>query len=169
MFPVLVVPSPLPRRHFGAAAGGVHPIIKRAIAPRRRSGHHAPVVRVSEPTPPSGSGVLPGTAGAASGPDTDRRRRRPAGVPMDDRPPSTGRGRLRGARTPARNGERMSQIEQSAVRNRLLAALPPDDFAALAPALQPVCLDFKQVLYEPGQAIQAVHFVERGMVSMLAP
>src|SRR3954468_9996144 len=27
MLPVLVVPSPLPRRHFGAAAGGVHPII----------------------------------------------------------------------------------------------------------------------------------------------
>ena len=64
----------------------------------------------------------------------------------------------------------MSQLQQqSTVRNRLLAALPPDDFAALAPALQPVCLDFKQVLYEPGQAIQAVHFVERGMVSMLAP
>src|SRR4051794_2629594 len=27
MLPVLVVLSPLPRRHFGAAAGGVHPII----------------------------------------------------------------------------------------------------------------------------------------------
>src|SRR3954449_11110284 len=27
MLPVLVVPSPRPRRHFGAAAGGVHPII----------------------------------------------------------------------------------------------------------------------------------------------
>jgi len=27
MLPVLVVPTPLPRRHFGAPAGGVHPII----------------------------------------------------------------------------------------------------------------------------------------------
>ena len=67
-----------------------------------------------------------------------------------------------------RNGGRMSQIEQSAVRNRLLAALPPGDFAALAPALEPVSLDYKQVLYEPGQAIRAVHFPEGGMVSMLA-
>src|SRR5690349_17725120 len=34
MLPVLVVPSPLPRRHFGAAAGGVHPIIT-AVPPIR--------------------------------------------------------------------------------------------------------------------------------------
>ena len=63
----------------------------------------------------------------------------------------------------------MSQIEHFAVRNRLLAALPPDDFAALAPALRPVELEFRQVLIEPGQPIRAVHFPERGMVSMLAP
>jgi CRP-like cAMP-binding protein len=63
----------------------------------------------------------------------------------------------------------MSQVEHAAVRNRLLAALAPDDFAALAPALRPVGLDLKQVLYEPGQALQAVHFVEGGMVSMLVP
>jgi CRP-like cAMP-binding protein len=63
----------------------------------------------------------------------------------------------------------MSQPQQSAVRNRLLAALPPDDFAALAPALRPVGLDLRQTLYEPGQTIRAVHFPEAGMVSMLAP
>ena len=63
----------------------------------------------------------------------------------------------------------MSPIEQAAVRNRLLAALPPDDFAALAPALRPVELEFKQVLIEPGQPIRAVHFPQAGMVSMLAP
>src|SRR3954454_11992993 len=34
MLPVLVVPSPRPRRHFGAAAGGVHPIIKGVSAPQ---------------------------------------------------------------------------------------------------------------------------------------
>src|SRR3954454_1938868 len=32
MLPVLVVPSPRPRRHFGAAAGGVHPIINGVSA-----------------------------------------------------------------------------------------------------------------------------------------
>ena len=63
----------------------------------------------------------------------------------------------------------MSQIEQSAVRNRLLAALPASDFAALAPVLRPVELDLKQVLIEPGQPIRAVHFLEAGMVSLLAP
>src|SRR3954454_13092162 len=37
MLPVLVVPSPLPRRHFGAAAGGVHPIITPVLAPAGKS------------------------------------------------------------------------------------------------------------------------------------
>jgi CRP-like cAMP-binding protein len=63
----------------------------------------------------------------------------------------------------------MSRIEQPAVRNRLLAALPPDDFAALAPDLRPVELELRQTLYEPGQTIRAVHFPQEGMVSMLAP
>src|SRR4051794_31035210 len=63
----------------------------------------------------------------------------------------------------------MSHLQQAAVRNRLLAALPPDDFAALAPALQPVELDFRQVLHRPDRPIEAAYFVEGGMVSMLAP
>src|SRR4051794_20732841 len=37
MLPVLVVPSPRPRRHFGAAAGGVHPIITDVRARRTQS------------------------------------------------------------------------------------------------------------------------------------
>src|SRR3954449_9344061 len=64
----------------------------------------------------------------------------------------------------------MFQPRQSAVRNWLLAALPPDDFAALAPALQPVDLDFRQTLHRPDhRPIEAAYFVEGGMVSMLAP
>jgi CRP-like cAMP-binding protein len=63
----------------------------------------------------------------------------------------------------------MTQAEQSAVRNRLLAALPPDDFASLAPALRLVFLDLKQVLHEPERTIEAAYFPEAGMVSMLAP
>src|SRR3954452_18744219 len=73
------------------------------------------------------------------------------------------------ARSRPNRGKRMPQPQQSAVRNRLLTALPPDDFAALAPALRPVELEFRQVLYEPGQVIQAAHFPQDGMVSMLAP
>ncbi len=62
----------------------------------------------------------------------------------------------------------MSQLQQSAVRNRLLAALPPGDFALLAPSLRPVRLDLRQTLHEPEWPIEAVYFPERGMVSLLA-
>src|SRR3954449_11194895 len=53
MLPVLVVLSPLPRRHFGAAAGGVHPIITPVSAPQRapnrhtRSCCHCPLLRLA--------------------------------------------------------------------------------------------------------------------------
>ena len=63
----------------------------------------------------------------------------------------------------------MTQIEQTAVRNRLLAALSPDDFALLAPALQPTKLELKQVLYAAHQPIGTAYFLENGTVSMLAP
>jgi CRP-like cAMP-binding protein len=62
----------------------------------------------------------------------------------------------------------VSQVRQSAVRNRLLAALPPDDFALLAPSLRPVRLDMRQVLHEPERPIAAAYFPQSGMVSLLA-
>jgi CRP-like cAMP-binding protein len=65
--------------------------------------------------------------------------------------------------------EHMTQLEQPAVRNRLLAALPPDDFALLAPALRRTDLEFKRVLYEPYQPVRTIYFLESGMVSMLVP
>jgi CRP-like cAMP-binding protein len=61
-----------------------------------------------------------------------------------------------------------SQIHQSAVRNRLLAALPPADFALLAPSLRPVDLELRQVLHAPDQPIAAAYFPEAGMVSIIA-
>jgi len=60
-------------------------------------------------------------------------------------------------------------IQQSTIRNQLLTALPPADFAALADHLQPAQLELKQLLYEPGQAIQTVYFLESGLVSNVAP
>jgi CRP-like cAMP-binding protein len=66
-------------------------------------------------------------------------------------------------------GGHMSHIEQSNVRNGLLAALPPDDFALLAGSLKPVTLELKRVLYEPDQPIESVYFIESGSVSMLSP
>jgi CRP-like cAMP-binding protein len=55
-----------------------------------------------------------------------------------------------------------------ATRNRLLAALPPDDLARLWPRLEAVELPFRQVLHAPGEPIEAVYFPETGYSSMLA-
>jgi CRP-like cAMP-binding protein len=62
----------------------------------------------------------------------------------------------------------VSQIKQSAVRNRLLAALPPADFERLSASLTLVSLSLKQTLFEADEPIAAAYFVETGMVSYLA-
>jgi CRP-like cAMP-binding protein len=62
----------------------------------------------------------------------------------------------------------MSQIEQSAVRNRLLTSLPSADFGRLAASLTPVTLTLRQNLLEADEPIEAAYFVETGMVSYLA-
>jgi CRP-like cAMP-binding protein len=61
----------------------------------------------------------------------------------------------------------VSQIEQSAVRNRLLTSLPPADFKRLAASLTPVTLTLKQTLLEAEEPIGAAYFIETGMVSYL--
>jgi CRP-like cAMP-binding protein len=65
-------------------------------------------------------------------------------------------------------GARVSQIERSAVQNRLLASLPSADFTHLAAFLTPVDLSLKQVLFEADVPIETAYFVETGMVSYLA-
>ena len=54
------------------------------------------------------------------------------------------------------------------VRNRLLRLLPLADLERLLPRLEPVELSLKSVLLEPGAAIESVHFVETGTVSIIA-
>ena len=49
-----------------------------------------------------------------------------------------------------------------APRNRLLAALPPEDLARLWPRLQPVELVFRSTLHAPEESITAVYFPEAG-------
>ena len=61
-----------------------------------------------------------------------------------------------------------SDHHSSAVRNGLLAALPPEDLARLRPRLQPFELPFDQTIYPADGAVEAVLFVETGMVSLLA-
>jgi CRP-like cAMP-binding protein len=62
----------------------------------------------------------------------------------------------------------MSQPHQSAVRNRLLKALSPDDFALLQPHLEPVNLTLRQMVVEAGEPIQHAYFVEGGILSLMA-
>ena len=63
----------------------------------------------------------------------------------------------------------MTQIPPPKVRNRLLAALPPDELERLAGSLQPVSLELRRVLQAPGQPVEAAYFPETCTVSMLAP
>ena len=60
-----------------------------------------------------------------------------------------------------------STLQQSSVRNGLLAALAPEDWALLAPHLEAVELPFDQTVYAAGGPVDAVFFVETGMVSIL--
>src|SRR3954471_17677625 len=60
----------------------------------------------------------------------------------------------------------MSPIQQKTVRNRILAGLSPDDFAALASHLEPVELELRQVMAEPNKPIEHLYFMEAGFSSL---
>jgi CRP-like cAMP-binding protein len=53
------------------------------------------------------------------------------------------------------------------VQNRLLAALPPDDYALLAPHLTHVDLERGRLLYDPGDRIDVAYFPHDGVISLL--
>jgi CRP-like cAMP-binding protein len=53
-------------------------------------------------------------------------------------------------------------------RNRLLAALPPRDFALLEPHLQIVPIAEGEFLHLPGDPIDRVYFLHSGIVSLIA-
>ena len=61
-----------------------------------------------------------------------------------------------------------SDLHPSPSRNGLLAALPPEDLARLRRSLEPVELPFDHTLYPTDGIVEAVLFVETGMVSLLA-
>jgi CRP-like cAMP-binding protein len=60
-----------------------------------------------------------------------------------------------------------STIQQSSVRNGLLAALAPEDWAHLGPHLEAVELPFDQTVHAAGGPVDAVSFIETGMVSII--
>jgi CRP-like cAMP-binding protein len=53
-------------------------------------------------------------------------------------------------------------------RNRLLAALRPGDYALLEPHLQIVPIAEGEFLHLPGEAIEQVYFLHRGIVALMA-
>lgn len=62
----------------------------------------------------------------------------------------------------------MPQLQQTTVRNRLLAALDPGDFADLAPSLEPVTLNLRDELITAGEVIAYAYFPETGLASLIA-
>jgi CRP-like cAMP-binding protein len=62
----------------------------------------------------------------------------------------------------------IAMLEQSTVKNRLLACLSPGDFKMLSPHLEPVELFRDYVLAIPNTPIEHVFFIESGMVSVVA-
>jgi hypothetical protein len=54
-------------------------------------------------------------------------------------------------------------------RNVLLQALPPLERDTLLAHLRPTALSVKTVLFEPGEAIESVHFPLDGVISLVTP
>lgn len=59
----------------------------------------------------------------------------------------------------------MTAYKAGQSQNRLLASLGAADFARLKPHLKPVDLTYKQSLYEAGQTIKFIYFLEAGVAS----
>lgn len=78
------------------------------------------------------------------------------------------RGRLRDVCAPARDGGAPIQNTHPTIRNRLIAALSPAEFAAIAPSLKRVTLELGQPLHRAGEVIEDVYFPETGFISALA-
>lgn len=57
---------------------------------------------------------------------------------------------------------------RAAPTNRILAALPKDEYQLLLPKLEPFPLVFGEVIYEPGDRIRSVYFPTSGIISLLA-
>lgn len=57
---------------------------------------------------------------------------------------------------------------QLGISNRILAALPPDEFARIEPQLEPVYLEKGKLVYLTGDRIRYVYFPVKGLLSLLS-
>ena len=53
------------------------------------------------------------------------------------------------------------------VNNQLLAMLPPEEYARIAPQLERVSLELKQLLFDVNKPIEHVYFIEQGVASII--
>ena len=53
-------------------------------------------------------------------------------------------------------------------QNRLLKAVPADDFVRFFSSLEPATLRLRQEIHSPGQPVEYVYFIERGVTSILS-
>jgi CRP-like cAMP-binding protein len=56
---------------------------------------------------------------------------------------------------------------QQPIKNRLLAALPPEELALLIRHLEPVTLPKKEILFEVGAPLSHVYFIDEGLASVI--
>jgi len=59
-------------------------------------------------------------------------------------------------------------VSRAGIRNRLLSKVAPEDWALIGPLLEPVQLTERQVLEYPQKPITHAHFIENGVVSVVA-
>src|SRR5262249_1288519 len=52
-------------------------------------------------------------------------------------------------------------------KNQILRRLDPTELMRLTPDLEDVSLNFKQVLWEPGDRLEYAYFVEHGVISLI--
>ncbi len=62
----------------------------------------------------------------------------------------------------------MSNAPLKSIENRLLAALPVEEYQRLIPHMERVSLPFQKVLCEPTEPIRHVYFPHQGIVSLVA-
>jgi CRP-like cAMP-binding protein len=55
----------------------------------------------------------------------------------------------------------------TALRNRLLASLPAEDYGLIVPHLQQIDLERGRLLYDPGDEIETVYFPQDGVISLM--
>ncbi len=58
-------------------------------------------------------------------------------------------------------------MSNNPISNKILAALPREEYERLVPNLETISLSFKQLIYQPNEPIEYVSFINRGVISVI--